>query len=88
LAKSQLYVNAVDALGARQGAWARAEARIGAVMGPDPDNGSGADVVEIIQSENHLSVDPMKADPAPMCDLLADLADARWPDEPVEVPAT
>ena len=85
MTKSRLYEEALAALGGRQSDWTQAENRIGAVVLPDPANGNGADVVEIIQSENHLSADPPRFDPAVMCELLADLADVPWPDEPVDI---
>ncbi len=87
MAKSRLYLNATAALGARQADWARAEAHLSTVAGPDPDrpNEDGAAVVAMIQTENHLSEDLKKAAPKPMSELLADLASAPWNSDPAEV---
>lgn len=82
---SQLYRNAVAALGTRQADWAEAEARIEATVGPDRRNEDGAAVAQMIRTENHLSVDPLRAVPEPMSELLGELAEATWAHDAVGV---
>lgn len=78
---SQLYDNAVNALGSRRASWKALEQRIGAIRGPERPNEDGPDVVEMIRTEHQLSDDPTQALPSPMSGLLGDLCGAAWPSD-------
>jgi len=85
LPDSQLYINAVNALGrADRAIWDEVHDKIAAVIGPNVRNQSGSDVADNIRNENHLTDDPQDATPGLMRVALEALCGASWPDEPHE----
>ncbi len=84
MAPSRLYQNAIAALGASRAQWEAAAQRIAAVNGPDAANQLGSEILRMIEAEEQLSADPMKAEPALMSQAIAALAASAWPAGAVE----
>ena len=77
-----LYDDAVGTLGAQRDAWFSTSELLAKTVGPDLLNHSGADVVRMIESENHLSSGLGSSDSALMSAVLIALASIAWPSDP------
>jgi hypothetical protein len=85
MAPSKLFQNAFAALGAKQGQWTATSAKIASIDGPDVQNQSGRDIVRMLQTEHHLSSDPVAALPDIMKELLEELCELDWIKPPGDV---